>query len=131
MPALFIGWAAIRDGADADVLTAAVLGLDAFLFLFVLGLSVQRRRVARIFREGVTTTGRVRQASTSADGTDAAFGFLEVEYHDGAGCPHVGKFSTVGAASDQEVRTGAAIPVLYLPTKPRLCAFYSAGLKAR
>ena len=130
VPALFIGWAALRDGADADFLTASVigLGLDAFLFLFVLGLSVQRRRAALIFREGVTTTGRVCQTSTSADGTDAALGFLEVEYHDATGCPHVGRFSTVGAASDQDVRTGAAIPVLYLSTKPRVCAFYSAAL---
>jgi hypothetical protein len=127
---VLLEWLKYGIGNSGDLRLAPCLGsgMDAFIGLFVLGVSVQRKRAARLFREGTATTGTVRKVQTPTDGSGAAYGFLQVEHQDAMGRTHTGMFSTLGSRTDMDVSEGDTIPVLHLPTSPRVCAFYTSGM---
>jgi hypothetical protein len=127
---VLFAWIKYGIGSPGDLTLAACLGLgiDAFIGLFALAFSVQRKRAALLFRDGIATTGIVRQIQTPGDGSSAAYGLLQIEYQDAAGRTHIGRFTTMGAKKDMDASAGASVPILYLPSDPRLCGFYTPGM---
>lgn len=127
VPVICVASAALLAGPD-EVKAALVISLVLAVAFAAAGagMSVQRNRTKRLFREGVVTTGRV--AAIRSPGRGNRYVFVDVEYADHRGVRFVGTAMTNRLDTALDFGVGHQVPILYLPQQPDRFALFSRAL---